>query len=187
MALAYCGIEVELREVKLNNLPSAMLALSPKGTVPVLDLGDGQVLEESMDIIDWALAQNDPEDWLRSENALIVENDESFKPKLDRYKYADRYPEKSQQEYREMAIPYLQKLNSQLRNSAYLIDDGISKVDIAIMPFIRQFAGVDPLWFAGCEFEALRDWLQNFLQSALFQKVMPKFPIWKPGDKTFFL
>jgi len=187
LALAYSSIEVELREVKLNRLPPSMLALSPKGTVPVLNLGDSMVLEESLHIIDWALSRHDPENWMRSNDDLIVENDESFKPVLDRYKYADRYPEKSQQEYRDLAIPFLRKLDGQLQNSVYLFDDRISKVDIAILPFVRQFAGVEPDWFANCEFDYLRDWLQVFLKSTLFQTIMPRFAVWQPGDEAVYL
>ena len=187
MALVYSGIEIELREVKLNDLSPSMLALSPKGTVPVLHLVEGKVLEESLDIIDWALAQADPGNWLRSSDGLIIENDGSFKLLLDRYKYADRYPEKSQLEHRELALSFLQQLDLQLQNSAYLYDDKLSKVDIAIMPFIRQFAGVEPAWFANCEFSALRRWLQVMLASELFQKVMPKRAVWNPGDETVYL
>ena len=145
MALAYSGIQAELREVKLSDMPDSMLQLSPKATVPVLALSDGQVLDESLDIMLWSLSQSDPEDWLdidESSKQLIQQFDEEFKPLLDRYKYADRYPRLSQHEHRIRAEDYLSELNQLLTFHPYLSGGHCRLSDVAIFPFIRQFAGV---------------------------------------------
>lgn len=187
MALAYSGIQVELREVKLSQVPAEMLAVSPKATVPVLQFEDGSVLDESLDIMVWALSCADMENWLDfNDESLIRENDESFKPLLDKYKYADRFPEKNQQQHREAAAPFLGKLDDRLRQQPYLGGQQSGLVDIAIMPFIRQFSGVEPAWFQQCEWKALRDWLNTLLASELFQRVMVKYPVWQTGEGRIY-
>ncbi|MEY3786844.1 MAG: hypothetical protein RLZ75_1051 [Pseudomonadota bacterium] len=176
MAIFYAGIPVEIREVELNNKPEHLLLISPKGTVPVLHLED-KIIDESLDIMRWALAQHDPENWLSFDNEvnlLIKSNDGDFKYFLDRYKYADRYPNYSQEHYRQQAEVFLTELESRLVNANYLCGNSISLADVAIFPFIRQFASVDKEWFQMTSFHSLNNWLQIFLTSALFGSVMKK-------------
>jgi len=189
MALAYSSISVELREVKLNAMPQQLLSLSPKATVPVLQVADGSILDESLDIMRWALSISDPEQWLSEDvdsRELIRQNDEDFKLSLDVYKYADRYPHKSQLEYRYDAENFLVLLENRLVESRYLNGDRLTITDIAIMPFIRQFAGVEPQWFAHCKYTATRRWLNQLFESDLFKTVMGKYAFWQPGDKPVY-
>ncbi len=184
LAIAYAGVTVELREIELRNKPQAMLLISPKGTVPVLQLENGKVLDESLVIMLWALQQNDPEHWLKAAGldhakALIRRNDEPFKYYLDRYKYADRYPAYSELYYRQQAELFLADLESLLTQSAYLCGEHFSLADAAILPFIRQFCAVDPAWFKASPYPALRQWLNHFLASSLFKQVMTKYPYWQ--------
>lgn len=188
LALAYSEIALEHREVKLNDLPEAMLLISPKATVPVLELDDGTVLEESLDIIDWSLSINDPHGWLdRCNPTLIRENDERFKPLLDKYKYADRHPELSQSKHLSNCLPFIAKLEDLLAEATYLSGDRPGKTDIAIMPFVRQFAGVEPGWFANSEFSSTRHWLNSLIESELFNNIMQKYPVWQTGDKPVYV
>ena len=187
LALAYSDIRVELREVKLSDKPADMLAISPKATVPVLQLIDGRILEESLDIIDWALSISDPDGWLvEDKDGLIKKNDCLFKPLLDRYKYADRHPQMSQRQHREAALCFISLLDNRLKDGNYLLGSRLSVVDIAIMPFVRQFAGVEPDWFAQSEFIALRHWLEKLVESPLFKKVMNKYRFWQAGDASVY-
>jgi glutathione S-transferase len=177
MAIAYAGIPVEIREVELKNKPEHLLAISPKGTVPVLLLTDGAVIEESLEIMDWALAQHDPEHWLliRDEaDRLIKWNDGDFKYYLDRYKYADRYPDFSKEYYRQQAEVFLTELETRLMNSRYLCGNNFSLADAAIFPFIRQFVSVDKDWFQTSAFRALNNWLEAILATELFGLVMSR-------------
>jgi glutathione S-transferase len=181
MALRYAGCAVRVHEVSLKAKPPEMLERSPKGTVPVL-VADDQVLEQSLDIMHWALGQNDPDNWLlildgdgrREIQALVEENDQAFKQHLDRYKYFVRYPEYPQEHYRQQAEVFLQKLEARLLHRDYLITDRVTMADIALAPFIRQFSAVDPEWFATSPYPKLRGWLQRFVESALFKAVMVK-------------
>ncbi len=177
MAIAYAGVSVEIREVELKNKPEHLLVISPKATVPVLQLINGAVIEESLDIMHWALMQHDPEHWLHfniEANRLIQWNDGEFKQYLDRYKYADRYPDFSQVYYREQAEVFLTELETRLMHSMYLCGDNFSLADAAIFPFIRQFASVDKPWFRLSVFKALNNWLQAILATELFALVMAK-------------
>ncbi len=186
MALKYSQTNVVLREVKLSSKPENMLAISPKGTVPVLQLPDNIILEESMDIIHWALSHQDPEDWLLRQNdglrskalTLISDNDQHFKKQLDLYKYADRHPERPATYYRQTAMAFLQQLEGYLLQNNYLINKHISIADIAIFPFIRQFAFVDKDWFDQSKLPGLQTWLQQFIDSELFASCMEKHPPW---------
>lgn len=189
MALHASGICHELREVALRNKPESMLAVSPKGSVPVLLLPDGQVIDESRDIMQWALHQHDPEGWLGADDEhlaaaqpLIDSNDMSFKRHLDRYKYADRHPELSREHYREQAEVFLRQLEQRLGTRHYLLDRHFSIADAAIFPFVRQFAEVDAEWFASSPYPALRNWLSGIVSSARFVAIMQKHPPWKTGD-----
>lgn len=187
MALRYAGIAVDIREIALRNKPQAMLVLSPKGTVPVLVLPDGKVIDESLEIMDWALARHDPDDW-RLEDAraaqLICENDGSFKQALDRYKYADRYPEQGATVYRQQGEHFLIQLESLLTEHTYLLADRLTQADVAIFPFVRQFSMVDADWFPTAPYPHLRQWLARLLASDLFVGVMQKQAAWQKGDAS---
>jgi glutathione S-transferase len=181
LAIAYAGIPVEIREVHLKYKPEHMLAISPKGTVPVLQLPDGKVIDESLDIMHWALAQHDPEHWLdavQDVETLIQWNDGDFKFYLDRYKYADRYPEFAASYYRSQGEQFLAELESKLSQNPYLGSSHFSIADAAIFPFIRQFAAVDDQWFLSSEYRHLINWLNRLVISDLFGLVMVKYPIW---------
>lgn len=191
LAIVLAELKVELREIVLKNKPTQMLAISPKGTVPVLELveTDGssrRVIEESRDILQWALEQHDPQAVLdvepASAQALIEQNDNEFKHWLDRYKYSDRYPELSQLEYRERGEVFLQVLETLLAKHRYLLGDTISSADIGIMPFVRQFAHVDQEVFYQLPYPHLQQWLRDWLQHPAFQQVMVKLPAWQEGD-----
>ncbi|MDX9678092.1 glutathione S-transferase [Pseudomonas zeae] len=177
MALRYSGVPVDIIEVSLKAKPAEMLAISPKGTVPVLD-ACGQVIDESLEIMRWALAQNDPQDWLLDGDSRIAElieaNDQGFKVHLNRYKYAERYPEQPMEIYRAEGALYLQRLEELLTDRDYLLADHPSLADIALLPFVRQFAHVDREWFAQTPYVRLQTWLQRFLESELFTSIMKK-------------
>ncbi|TFY90495.1 glutathione S-transferase [Pseudomonas kairouanensis] len=177
LALRYSGVCVQIVEVSLKAKPAEMLALSPKGTVPVLSV-DGQVIEESLQIMQWALAQHDPDNWLLQGDpqvlALITENDQDFKHHLNRYKYAERYPEQPMEHYRAQGEVFLQKLEGLLAERDYLLANHLTLADAALAPFVRQFAHVDRVWFAGTSYKRLQAWLQRFLESPLFVAVMAK-------------
>lgn len=188
-AIIASGIAVELREVALRDKPAAMLAASPKGSVPVLVLPDGKVIDESWDIMLWALRNNDAQNWLGKNEAnvqaalaLVLENDTNFKRALDSYKYPERHPEHSQEFYRAQGELFLQKLEASLQISPYLLGEKMSIADAALLPFVRQFAAVDADWFASAPYPKLRDWLERFTTSKLFAQVMQKFSLWQPVD-----
>lgn len=182
MAIYAAGIKVEQIEVSLKNKPQRLLDYSPKGTVPVLVTTDGEVIEQSRDIMLWALQQADPDNWLANDDQTKQQNmidlvdccDFKFKPYLDRYKYFDRHPEQSQIEYRQHAEFFLKKLNDELANHAFLMDDNIRFADIAIFPFIRQFAGVDNEWFIQSDYKNLRAWLDICTNNPTFIAIMEK-------------
>lgn len=188
-ALVASGIAVELREVSLRDKPAAMIAVSPKGSVPVLVLPDGSVIDESWDIMLWALRNNDVPNWLGENECnvqaalpLVMENDSSFKRALDRYKYPERFPEHPQDFYRAQGEDFLQRLETRLSVGPYLLGEKMSLADAALLPFVRQFAAVDAEWFASTPYPKLRDWLERFTASELFAQVMQKFPVWKQRD-----
>ena len=194
MALCYASQSVVLREVLLRDKPASMLAYSPKGTVPVLVLQEQgamqKVIDESLDIIDRALEQNDPDNWRcqgfpeqqQRQQALIRQCDGEFKHWLDRYKYADRYPEHSAAEYRARAEDFLLALERALQKNNYLCGDSLSRADIAIFPFIRQFANVERGWFDASDYPRLKAWLAEQLASTTFAAVMRKYELWKEGE-----
>lgn len=180
MALSVSGAAYEHREVVLRDKPAEMLEASPKGTVPVLVAPDGAVLEESLDIMRWALGESDPEGWLtRTDEALLAANDGPFKHHLDRYKYATRYEDVDPEEHRAAAFAILQTLEERLRQSAFLCGDQRGFADIAIFPFIRQFANADRAWFDAQDLPNLQAWLEGLVTSELFHGVMRKHPQWK--------
>ena len=186
MALRYANSDVEIREIALGEKPAHMLSVSPKGTVPVLVLASGQVLEQSLDIMDWALAQSDVDEWIIQDQEvqkltadLIATNDDAFKQALDKYKYAIRFPENTPDVYRAAGEEFLQRLESLLRQNTYLFRNTISKADVATFPFARQFSMVDEAWFEVANYPALKDWLNGLLHSQLFIDVMQKYPVWR--------
>jgi len=183
MALWVAGIAVELREVKLAAKPQELLAASPKGTVPVLVLDDETVIDESLAIMRWALALNDPESWLAGDDtALIAVNDGKFKHHLDRAKYPGRYEEDDGTDHGTEALALLHPLEERLAGSAFLCGSTRSLTDIALFPFIRQFAHIDRKWFAAQPLPRLQEWLERHLASDLFASIMPKFAPWTSGD-----
>ena len=184
LAIDAAGIEVETREILLKDKPKEMLAASAKGTVPVLVLPNGEVIDESLDIMFWALEQNDPKNLLddkifKSANSLIQENDLSFKSSLDKYKYSVRFPEKSEQEYRSNCEVFLTEIEKHLNQNEFVLGANQTIADITIFPFIRQFAFVDKAWFDASPYEKLKSWLSNHLESEAFERIMVKREVWK--------
>lgn len=167
-----------------------MLEASPKGSVPVLVLPDGRVIDESWDIMVWALQQHDPENWLGEQQGhladatpLVAVNDNAFKQALDLYKYASRHPEHPPATYRTQGETFLRTLENRLQSHAHLLGPRYTIADAAIFPFIRQFAGVDPDWFAQSPYPRLRDWTARQLDTPLFEVVMQKHAVWtNEGD-----
>ena len=190
LALAVSGHSVELREVVLRNKPPELLAASPKATVPVLVLPDGRVLEQSVDIMRWALERHDPAGWLQAPLAemlaLIDAVDGPFKHHLDRYKYPGRYEDDStppnQHLHQSAAGHMVSKWNLRLTGQAYLFGPHPTLADMAIAPFVRQFAHVDATWFAAQPWPQVQKWLADFENSALFAQVMQKCAPWESGS-----
>lgn len=182
LAIAISQQQVNLREIILKHKPQEMLAISPKGTVPVLQLADGSVLEESLEIMVWCLHKSDPQGWLKGNLIemlnLIDENDAEFKHWLDRYKYASRFPEHSEQFYREQGEEFLMTLENRLSQTPFLFGQQIRLADMAIFPFVRQFASVDKAWFAQSPYPKLQVWLAGLSNSQLFHSIMQKYPQW---------
>lgn len=183
MALFKSGLKFELREIILKNKPASMLDASPKGTVPVLILNNGEIIEESIDIMHHALSQNEPDNWLGGEDtALIKQNDGLFKHNLDRYKYPNRYPDEDCTNARSNGENILKSLDQRLSHHKNLTGDKTSITDIAIFPFIRQFANVDRDWFTAQPLPHLQKWLTTHLDSPLFQTIMHKYTPWEEKD-----
>lgn len=186
MALMISGQAVKLREVVLRDKPSEMIEASPKATVPVLVFEDGRVIDESLAIMDWALTVCDPDGWLENRDAsiaLIAEADGDFKTHLDRYKYPSRYDDVDPVEHRTAGLEILQSWDRRIAELEQLTSSSKALADIAIFPFVRQFANNDRNWFDQQAIPALQKWLTGHLESDLFQSVMEKFPQWKSGDQ----
>ncbi|MGB1701529.1 MAG: glutathione S-transferase [Cycloclasticus sp.] len=189
LAIKHSGIEVVLREVVLRNKPAAMLSISPKGTVPVLQLANGEVIDESWDIVHWATTQHEPNKVrgnptrINEANQLVQQNDKEFKQHLDHYKYADRFPQFSAEHYRTQAEDFLSLLDQQLAQHAFLLDNQPSIADIGIFPFVRQFAHVDIEWFRQAPYPHLQRWFDYYLSSELFASIMNKYPAWEEGQE----
>lgn len=189
LAIAAAQRECELREVVLRDKPQALLDASPKGTVPVVVTPDDRVIDESLDIMLWALEGHDPQCWLDPADGnlqqmldLIAENDGEFKGSLDRYKYPDRFELESGTEFRDAGALWLRELDDRLNSGPYLFGDRPALADMAIAPFVRQFAHTDREWFRARPWTALLRWLDAFLDSALFARVMHKYPPWRPDQ-----
>ena len=194
MALSVADQSVVLREIELRNRPDEIYRASAKGTVPVLVLADGTVIDESLDVMRWALGENDPEAWLPANDVereaceeLIARNDGDFKHHLDRYKYATRYDDVDEVEHRSAASEILHDLNVRLQSQSYLLGERFTLVDAAIAPFVRQFAFADRAWFDAQTWSSLRAWLDAFIALPRFQRVMTKYPVWQSGDEPFVL
>lgn len=182
MALLVSGQTCVLREVTLRAKPAEMIAASAKATVPILALPDGRVVDESLDIMRWALARNDPEDWLGTDDtALVAENDGPFKDHLDRYKYPDRHGA-DPADHRAMGLVFLSSLEARLAKRSNLARETRSFADVAIMPFVRQFAATDQGWFEAQSLPSLKAWLARHSESRLFQQAMIRLPPWRQGD-----
>ena len=188
LALCQAGVTVELREVDLKRKPAALLAVSPAATVPVLDAGPGRVLTQSLDIMRWALGQDDRANWLTRGDAalnqrLVDTNDTDFKLALDRYKYPNRHPQRSQAAYRDDAVACLiEPLEAALAQADYLGGERPGWADAAVFPFVRQFAAVDAGWWHDAPWAATRRWLQGWQDSALFVVCMHTYAVWTPPD-----
>ena len=182
MALAVAGLRHEVREVSLKAKPAELLSASPKGTVPVLVLPDGEVIEESRDIMRYALGQTDPEQWLMDwgpeQEALLARNDGPFKIYLDQYKYPRRF-DGPMETARELGLEILFDLESRLATSPFLVQERPTMLDVCLFPFVRQFAAVDPDWFQHVPLERLRAWLAFFVDGALFAQIMTKYSVWQ--------
>ena len=192
LALARADIQVELREVLLRDKPASLLEASPKGTVPVLILPDDTIIDESLDVMRWALSQNDPDNWLASNDkdlqqdvdALINRIDAEFKAWLNAYKYPERHPDLAEKSPREQAVKILTDLNDRIIRHGHLCGPSTTIADAAWLPFVRQFAHVDRDWFYGTELTALQNWLSKWLDSDLFATVMVKHKPWQLDDDT---
>ena len=189
LAIQSSGQKVELREILLKNKPTPFLDASPKGTVPVVQVGD-TVIEESRDVMHWALGRNDPEGWLDMPDeghALIDENDGPFKSALDHTKYAVRFPDRDEADERAKAMVFLTKLNERLSDTRFLMGPKRTMADMAILPFVRQFANTDRAWFDAQGLAPLANWLDDFLTSDRFRKIMVKYPPWQAEqDQVLF-
>lgn len=186
MGLMISETKVVLREVVLRDKPSAMIAASPKATVPVLVMPDGSVIDQSIDIMRWALRQNDPQHWLEYEeqaNTLIEQADGPFKTALDRYKYHSRYDDADPIIEQEKALAILRQWDAQIGDKLCFFGEKNGVADFAIFPFVRQFANHDRGWFDAQNIPNLQRWLAAHLQSPLFQSIMSKYPQWHDGDE----
>jgi len=193
MGLVSAGIRCELREVVLREKPTEMIVISPKATVPVLQLADGTVIDESLEIMLWALGQRDPEGWLKPASAsaeeafaLIQQTETQFKPHLDRYKYPDRYPGTSAAEHRAAGCKFLKVLEERLVVMPYLFGRQAGIADMAIFPFVRQFANTDRDWFQTSPYGHTQAWLTKLLDGIHFGIAMKKYPQWQSGNEAVF-
>lgn len=190
LAMLASGQEVELREVVLRDKAPEFLAASPSATVPCLVLDEDRVLDESLDIMLWALERGDPDRWMSPEEddlgamlALISEIDGPFKTHLDRYKYDTRYADADRESERTLAAGYLVRLDGMLAGTGWLFGTRPSLADFAILPFVRQFANADRAWFDAQDWADLKNWLERFEGSERFAAIMPKYAKWQAGDE----
>ncbi|BCI65424.1 glutathione S-transferase [Acetobacter aceti] len=187
LAFLSSGTDCECREIRLAAKPEAMLTASPKGTVPVLVLSEGHVIDQSLDIMKWALAQSDPENWLANPRYDLIErNDTFFKHHLDLYKYATRH-NSDPHYHRQEALQSLLDLEQMLETAPFLSGAYFGLTDAAIAPFVRQFAATDSIWFEAQNIPRLQTWLREFTSSRRFEQVMYRFSPWQPNDKPVFL
>ena len=184
LGIAASGVQIELREILLRDKPEAFLRDSTSATVPCLRAED-QRIDESLDVMIWALRQNDPAGWLDMPDegfALIAEADGPFKTALDRYKYATRHEGVDIRAEQAKAGAYLLRLDTMLNTQGWLFGGKASLADMAILPFVRQFAFVDKVWFDAQPWPNVQAWLARFLCSDAFGAIMSKYPLWQPGQ-----
>lgn len=194
MALKYAQIKTIIREVELSNLPPEALAVSPHATVPSLVIDDNIQMDESWDIVKWAVQQNDHQNWLGENNQylqqaemLIETNDFSFKTDLDHYKYADRHPEQTMEYYRKQCEDFIEELEESLEQNQFLVADTISIADIGVFPFVRQFSLVDKEWFDKAPYPKVQNWLNALLATEWFLDAFKKHELWKSGAAETYL
>lgn len=192
MIIFLTDIQCELREVHLKNKPQSMLDLSPKGTVPVLQIDAYKVIDESLEIVEWALGINDifkknkilPDQEVLTKDLISLFDDE-FKFHLDRYKYSVRYQDANPIQSRSKCLEILNKTENSISNSNWFFGDSVNKLDICILPFIRQFRIADPEWFDSLnEIHQVKSWLKHFLKSPLLLNIMNKNGPWQEGDQA---
>ncbi len=188
MAIAAAGLDPEYREVDLSDRPAHLRSISHKATVPVVQLADGTVIDESLDVMRWALGQNDHDGWLprnqevAETDALIATNDGEFKHDLDRFKYDDRYEDSDPIKARDRAECFVAELDARLRCHRFLLGDSVAFADVAIFPFLRQFARTDPDWFGSTPHAAVRCWLAGWETNPRYRAIMTKLTPWRPGN-----
>lgn len=188
LAIYKSGMKVHLREIVLRDKPEHMLEISPKGTVPVLCLKDNTIIDESLDIMEYALGRQDPDEWLDADaevtEFLIDRNDNKFKYALDRYKYPNRYPDENCSNMFDLGAEILEDLNKRIHKNGSLVSEEDTLADFAIFPFIRQFANTDRDRFNALPYTDLQKWLERHLGSDLFLAIMQKFKPWNDTQKT---
>ena len=189
LAIFFAGLKVEQREIVFWNKPVPMLNASPKGTVPVLILPGGEVIDESWEIMLWALQGSSylPVGQEQQMAAWILKNDEEFKTYLDAYKYSDEFASISQIDARNKGEAFLQQLEQVLQSQRFLLGEQLSAIDLAIFPFVRQFAHVDKAWWQSAAFPSLKKWLAQHMQSEYFKAVMKNRPVWEAGHNPLMV
>ena len=193
LAIKASGVIVEIREVKLKNKPEELLNISPKATVPVLHISSKKIIEESLDIMKWALEINDPFKLLEQEklNRIEVHNtlnklENDFKQNLDRYKYSSRFDQPNPELYRDKNLKILNEFNNLLQHNKGIYSSNLSLLDYAIFPFVRQFRNVNSVWFDSLELNFLKSWLYELIDSDEFSSIMKKNLIWEPNQKPIY-
>ena len=193
LAIKASGLIVEIREVELKNKPKEFLNISPKATVPIVCISSKQIIEESLDIMEWALKINDPLKLLKNEklnrieiHSILNKLENEFKQNLDRYKYSSRFDLPNPKLYRDKNLQTLNEFNNLLQNNKGICSSNLSLLDYAVFPFIRQFRNVNSVWFDSLELKFLQTWLYELIDSDEFSSIMKKYEIWKPNLKPIY-
>ena len=193
LAIKASGLIVEIREVELKNKPKEFLNISPKATVPIVCISSKQIIEESLDIMEWALKINDPLKLLKHEklnrieiHSILNKLENEFKQNLDRYKYSSRFDLPNPKLYRDKNLQTLNEFNNLLQNNKGICSSNLSLLDYAVFPFIRQFRNVNSVWFDSLELKFLQTWLYELIDSDEFSSIMKKYEIWKPNQKPIY-
>ena len=193
LAIRASGLIVEIREVELKNKPKEFLNISPKATVPIVCISSKQIIEESLDIMEWALKINDPLKLLKNEklnrieiHSILNKLENEFKQNLDRYKYSSRFDLPNPKLYRDKNLQTLNEFNNLLQNNKGICSSHLSLLDYAVFPFIRQFRNVNSVWFDSLELKFLQTWLYELIDSDEFSSIMKKYEIWKPNQKPIY-
>lgn len=193
LAIKASGLIVEIREVELKNKPKEFLNISPKATVPIVCISSKQIIEESLDIMEWALKINDPLKLLKNEklnrieiHSILNKLENEFKQNLDRYKYSSRFDLPNPKLYRDKNLQTLNEFNNLLQNNKGICSSHLSLLDYAVFPFIRQFRNVNSVWFDSLELKFLQTWLYELIDSDEFSSIMKKYEIWKPNQKPIY-